>query len=106
MCDLICLNTGASLGRNVRSQTFTYKGQTITFDMPGWCCVDCTEGIHSGEDLKASDLALNSLKAREKISRRPACGFPDNPELKPIWPSAITHRMAPRPENRPAAPPG
>jgi len=42
----ICPNTGAEMHRGVRPLTLTYKGQSITFDMPGWYCDDCEEGIH------------------------------------------------------------
>jgi HTH-type transcriptional regulator / antitoxin MqsA len=59
-----CPNTGAPLRRDVRAQTLTYKGQAITFEMPGWYCDDCDESIHSGEDMKTSDRVLNLLKAR------------------------------------------
>jgi HTH-type transcriptional regulator/antitoxin MqsA len=50
--------------RDTRPLTLTYKGQTITIDMPGWYCDASTESIHTGEDMKVSDRALNRLKAR------------------------------------------
>ena len=60
----VCPNTGTKLHRDVRAQTLTYKGESITFDMPGWYCDSCDESIHTGEDMKTSDRALNLLKAR------------------------------------------
>jgi HTH-type transcriptional regulator/antitoxin MqsA len=42
----------------------TYCGETLTFDMPGWYCDQSDESIHTGEDMKVSDRALNRVKAR------------------------------------------
>ena len=50
--------------REVRPLTLTYKGESITVDMPGWYCDESEEGVHTGEDMKVSDRALNRLKAR------------------------------------------
>ena len=40
-----------------------YNGARTTFDMPGWYCDESDESIHTGEDMKVSDRALNRLKA-------------------------------------------
>jgi HTH-type transcriptional regulator/antitoxin MqsA len=56
--------TGARLRRDVRPVTLTYKGQSITVDMPGWYPEGSDEGILTGEDMKVSDRALARLKAR------------------------------------------
>jgi HTH-type transcriptional regulator/antitoxin MqsA len=56
--------TGAPLRREVRPLTLTYKGQSITVDMPGWYGDQPDEGIFEAEDMKVSDRALNRLKAR------------------------------------------
>jgi HTH-type transcriptional regulator/antitoxin MqsA len=50
--------------RDTRPMTLTYKGESITFDMPGWYCDASGESIHSGSDMAVSDRALNRLKAR------------------------------------------
>ena len=50
--------------REVRPMTLTYKGESLTFDMPGWYCDQSEESIHTGEDMKISDRKLNLLKAR------------------------------------------
>jgi len=50
--------------RGVQPMTLTYKGESITFDMPGWYCDSSAESIHTGEDMKVSDRMLNRLKAR------------------------------------------
>ncbi len=59
----LCPQTGAPLRRGVRPLTLTYKGESITFEMPGWYCDDCEESIHTGKDMKVSDRMLNRLKA-------------------------------------------
>jgi HTH-type transcriptional regulator/antitoxin MqsA len=52
--------------RGVRPMTLTYKGENLTFDMPGWYCDQSEESIHTGEDMKISDRMLNLLKARHE----------------------------------------
>ena len=37
--------------------------------MPGWYCEESDESIHTGEDMKMSDRALNRLKAAQKGCR-------------------------------------
>ena len=64
MTDPVCPKTGAPMHRDVRPMTLTYKGESITFDMPGWYCDASDESIHGGADMKMSDRALNRLKAR------------------------------------------
>ena len=64
MSDPVCPETGVPMHRDTRPMTLTYKGETITFDMPGWYCGTSKESIHSGQDMKMSDRMLNRLKAR------------------------------------------
>ena len=52
--------------RGVRPMTLTYKGESITFDMPGWYCDQSEESIHTGDDMKISDRMLNRLKAQSE----------------------------------------
>lgn len=52
--------------RDVRPMTLKYKGETITFDMPGWYCDKSEESIHTGSDMKVSDRMLNRLKSRHE----------------------------------------
>jgi len=63
--------------RGVRPMTLDYKGAHMTFDMPGWYCDSSEESIHTGEDMKMSDRALNRLKAE-------ADGLPFPEEVKRI----------------------
>ncbi|GAB7026871.1 type II toxin-antitoxin system MqsA family antitoxin [Geotalea toluenoxydans] len=62
----VCPETGAPMYRGVRPMTLTYKGESLTFDMPGWYCDQSEESIHTGEDMKISDRKLNLLKARSE----------------------------------------
>lgn len=63
MSSPVCQKTGAPMQRGVRPMTLEYKGARAIFDMPGWYCEESDESIHTGEDMKASDRALNRLKA-------------------------------------------
>ena len=60
----ICPETGAPMHRDARPMTIAYKGETATFDMPGWYCDESDESIHNGSDMKVSDRALTELKAK------------------------------------------
>jgi putative zinc finger/helix-turn-helix YgiT family protein len=63
--------------RGVRPMTLEYKGARTTFGMPGWYCDASDESIHTGEDMKVSDRALNRLKAERE-------GLPLPEEIKRI----------------------
>jgi HTH-type transcriptional regulator/antitoxin MqsA len=64
MTNPVCPETGAPMHRGVRPMTLSYKGESVTFDMPGWYCDRSDQSIHNGEDMKLSDRMLNRLKAR------------------------------------------
>jgi HTH-type transcriptional regulator/antitoxin MqsA len=66
MTNHISPETGAPLHRGVRPLTLTYKGESITFDMPGWYGEQPDDGIFEPDDMKISDRALNRLKARSE----------------------------------------
>lgn len=66
MSNPVCPETGAPMYRGVHPITLSCKGESITFDMPGWYCEQCEESIHTGEDMKVSDRMLNFLKARSE----------------------------------------
>lgn len=57
-----CPKTGLPMRRGVRPMTLEYRGARVTFGMPGWYCDTCDEGVHTGEDMKVSDRALDNLK--------------------------------------------
>jgi HTH-type transcriptional regulator/antitoxin MqsA len=77
MSDPVCPKTGVPMQRGVRPMTLEYKNAHVTFDMPGWYCDASGESIHTGEDMKASDRALNRLKAGTE-------GLPFPEEIKRI----------------------
>ena len=60
----VCPETGAPVHRDTRPMTIAYKGETATFDMPGWYCDESDESIHDGPDMKVSDRTLTELKAK------------------------------------------
>ena len=62
----VCPETGALLRRDKRPLTLTFKGESITLEMPGWYGENSDEGIHDGEDMKLSDRALNRLQSRSE----------------------------------------
>ena len=67
----ICPETGAPMHRDVRPLTLTYKGESMTFDMPGWYCDQSDESIHTDKDMKLSDRMLNRVKARSEVLLEP-----------------------------------
>ena len=73
----LCPVTGAPMRRGLRPMTLRYKGAELMFDMPGWYCDQSDESIHTGEDMKVSDRALNRLKARQQ-------GLPSPEEIRRI----------------------
>lgn len=77
MTNPVCPETGAPMQRGMRPMTITYRGQSITVDMPGWYSDQSDEGILTGQDMKVSDRALNRLKARTE-------GFLEPEEIKRV----------------------
>jgi HTH-type transcriptional regulator / antitoxin MqsA len=59
-----CSQTGAAMIRDIRPMALTYKGQTVTVDLPGWYSPLSDDSQHDGPDLKVTDRALNALRAR------------------------------------------
>lgn len=59
--------SGKDLLRGEREVTLTFRGETMQVMMPGWYAADDLtgyDGLHDPADMKVSDRALNSLKAR------------------------------------------
>ena len=59
-----CPVCGVEMERGVKTITLMYKDESTSFEMPGWYCPGCGEGIHSGQDMQESDKQLNLLKAK------------------------------------------
>ncbi len=68
----VCPETGLSMERGIRSLTITYKGLSMTVDMPGWYREGSDEGVHSGIDMQVSDAALKQLKIEVEKLLAPA----------------------------------
>lgn len=66
MTNRIDPETGAPLHRDVRPLTLTYKGHSMTFDMPGWYGDHPDAGVFDPDDMKVSDRMLNRLKAQHE----------------------------------------
>lgn len=67
---MISPETGETLRRDVRPFTVTYKGKSVTVELPGYYPGNGNEGIHVGDDMAVTDAALRSLK--EEIEGIPA----------------------------------
>ena len=56
--------TGELMRRGVRPFTFTYKGETVTVDAPGYYPEGDGDGVLVGEDMRPIDEALRALKMK------------------------------------------
>jgi len=54
--------TGETLRRDVRPFVVTYKGKMITVELSGYYPESGDEGVHVGNDMAVTDLALRALK--------------------------------------------
>ena len=54
--------TGKTLTRGVRPFKVTYKGESMTVDLPGYYPLGDGESVHIGRDMEATDWALRTLK--------------------------------------------
>lgn len=63
--------TGRPMVRDTRPMELKYKGESVTVQMPGWYCLDSSESIHTGEDMKVSDAALKELKIKAEKLLKP-----------------------------------
>jgi HTH-type transcriptional regulator/antitoxin MqsA len=62
--------TGDILRRGVRPFVVTYRGESMSVDLPGYYPERGNEGIHVGNDMAAADAALRALK--EKVEGIPS----------------------------------
>ena len=56
--------TGKILHRDIRPNEFSYKGEKIVLDMPGWYPDDDSDAIFTMKDMEIHDKAIDILKAR------------------------------------------
>jgi HTH-type transcriptional regulator/antitoxin MqsA len=62
--------TGEALTRGMRPFIVTYKGESITVDLPGYYPAGEGDGVHVGKDMNIVDGALRILK--EKVDGVPS----------------------------------
>ena len=62
--------TGEALMRGLRSFAVTYKGESVTVELPGYYPAGEGEGVHVGKDTCVVDEALRTLK--EKVDGIPS----------------------------------
>jgi HTH-type transcriptional regulator/antitoxin MqsA len=61
--------TGEWLRRDVRPFVVSYKGESITVDLPGYYADGHNEGVLVGDDMAAADEALRQIK--QKLAAAP-----------------------------------
>lgn len=59
---MVSPETGETPRRGVRPFIISYKGRTITVDMPGYYSDTGVGGVHAGDDMAVTDAALQALK--------------------------------------------
>jgi len=59
---MVSRETGETLRRGVRPFLVTYKGKSITVELPGYYPANGDEGVHVGDDMAVSDAVLRVLK--------------------------------------------
>ncbi len=55
--------SGLPMTRGNQPLVLSYKGRSVTVDMPGWYCDGSDEVVFTKEDMRVSDRALVTLKA-------------------------------------------
>ncbi|WSH69700.1 type II toxin-antitoxin system MqsA family antitoxin (plasmid) [Rhizobium ruizarguesonis] len=59
---MVSPETGETLHRDVRPFVVTYRGKSITVELPGYYPESGDEGVHVVTDMAVTDLALRALK--------------------------------------------
>ncbi|MDP3411087.1 type II toxin-antitoxin system MqsA family antitoxin [Bosea sp. (in: a-proteobacteria)] len=59
---MISPETGETLRRGTRPFLVTYRHKSMTVELPGYYPETGSEGVHVGDDMAISDLALRTLK--------------------------------------------
>jgi HTH-type transcriptional regulator / antitoxin MqsA len=61
---MVAPETGAMLSRGLRPFTVTYKGESLTVDLPGYYPQGDGDGVVVGDDMRVVDDALRALKQK------------------------------------------
>ncbi|SCB38929.1 type II toxin-antitoxin system MqsA family antitoxin [Rhizobium hainanense] len=59
---MVSPETGEMLHRGVRPFVVTYKGKSLTVELPGYYPENGDDGVHVGDDMSVTDAALRTLK--------------------------------------------
>ncbi|RFB76635.1 type II toxin-antitoxin system MqsA family antitoxin [Methylovirgula sp. 4M-Z18] len=59
---MVSPETGEMLYRGMRPFVVTYRGKSITVELPGYYPESGDEGVHIGDDMAVTDAALRALK--------------------------------------------
>ena len=59
---MVSPETGETLRRGIRPFIVTYKGKSITVELPGYYPDNGDDGVHVGDDMAVTDAALRMLK--------------------------------------------
>ena len=59
---MVSPETGETLRRDVRPFVVAYKGKSVTAQLPGYYPDEGNDGIHVGDDMAVTDMALRVLK--------------------------------------------
>lgn len=59
---MVSPETGEVLHRDVCPFIVTYKGQSKTVDLPGYYPPNGDDGVHIGNDMDVTEIALRALK--------------------------------------------
>ncbi len=59
---MVSPETGETLHRGVRPFLVSYKGRSRTVELPGFYSETSDEGVHVGDDMSVTDVAMRSLK--------------------------------------------
>ena len=68
---MVSPEAGETLRRGVRPFLVSYKGKSITVELPGYYPDNGDEGIHVGHDMAVTDAALRVLKEEIEGVPRP-----------------------------------
>lgn len=80
---IVSPETGETLRRGVRPSLVTYKGKSITVQLPGYYPESGDEGVHVGDDMAVTDAALRALKEEVEGIPSPAAIPASSPWRQP-----------------------
>ena len=64
----LCPSCGRFMRRGEKTETVSYKSESLTYIQPGWYCESGDDGVLEGVDNEYHDAALHEVMARAKHS--------------------------------------